>query len=567
MMRFSSKTLGLRARYGIRGLFTILVLSVTAWPQTAISVPGSAAPQSEAAKDSLGRTTPRGTVLGFLSAAQKKEYDVAAEYLNTRSRGDAAATLAHQLSVVLDQRLPARLNELSDKPEGSLWDPLNPDHDLVGTIPSDDGDVQILLERVSRGKSRPVWLFSSKTLDAIPNLYEEVEALNVDTVLPGFLVSTRMFGIQLFEWVAIFLGLPCLYLFTGLLNRLFGSLIVHARRSTGSRREPSNPEILHKPTRLLLIALVITWLRPKIGLSLLARQFWGSTAMVMAVAAMVWVLILLSGHVEEYTSRRLRQRNLAGTASVLRLTRRIIDLLLVFAGVLVILHYFGVNPTAALAGLGVGGIAVALAAQKTLENVIGGISLIFDQVVRVGDTLKVGDTFGTVEEIGLRSTRIRTLDRTMVSVPNGQVASMALETFSARDKFWFHPMICLRYETTSEQMRSVVKGIRNLLLEDHSIERTSVRARFLAVGSSSLDVEVFAYLYASDVNAFLEIQERLLISIMEVIQEAGTELALPSQTLYVVDQPTSRASSIGGRAQVFPSGSERINPNPAGKSA
>lgn len=566
-MLFSSIAWGLWLRRGIRGFFMALVLSVPVCSQTAISLPVSPSPQSEAARDSLGRTTPRGAVFGFLSAAQKKEYDVAAEYLNTRSRGEAAANLAHELSVVLDQRLPARLNELSDKPEGSHWDPLNPDRDLVGTISSDNGDVEILLERVHKAKSGQVWLFSTKTLDAIPNLYEELEALNVDTVLPGFLVNTRIVGIQLFEWAAIFVGLPCLYLLTGLLNRLFGSMVVYARRGLGNRRELSNPEILHKPTRLLLIALVIAWLRPKIGLSLLARQFWGSTAVVISVAAIVWILILLSGRVEEYASRRLRQRNLAGTASVLRLTRRVVDLLLIFAGVLAILHYFGVNPTAALAGLGVGGIAVALAAQKTLENVIGGISLIFDQVVRVGDTLKVGDTFGTVEEIGLRSTRIRTLDRTVVSVPNGQVASMALETFSARDKFWFHPMVCLRYETTSEQMRCVVKGIRNLLLEHHSVDRSSVRARFLAVNSSSLDVEVFAYLYARDVNAFFEIQEHLLISIMEVIREAGTELAFPSRTVYVVSQASRRASDIAGPAQVFPAESERINQNSAGKSA
>ena len=111
---------------------------------------------------------------------------------------------------------------------------------------------------------------------------------------------------------------------------------------------------------------------------------------------------------------------------------------------LVALYHFGLNPTAALAGLGVGGIAVALAAQKTLENVIGGISVIVDKVASVGDTLRVGGTVGTVEDIGLRSTRIRTLDRTLLSVPNGQIANLSLENLSARDKFWFHPKLCLR---------------------------------------------------------------------------------------------------------------------------
>ena len=124
--------------------------------------------------------------------------------------------------------------------------------------------------------------------------------------------------------------------------------------------------------------------------------------------------------------------------------------MVIFVGMLVTLRYFGVNPTGALAGLGIGGIAVALAAQKTLENIVGGVSIILDQSVRVGDTLKVGDVLGTVREIGLRSTQIRTLDRTTVSVPNGQIANMTLENLSSRDKFWLHPILGLHYNTTSQ---------------------------------------------------------------------------------------------------------------------
>jgi MscS family membrane protein len=116
-----------------------------------------------------------------------------------------------------------------------------------------------------------------------------------------------------------------------------------------------------------------------------------------------------------------------------------------------------------LAGLGVGGIAVALAAQKTLENVIGGASIIFDGAVRVGDLLKVGETLGTVEDIGLRSTRLRTFDRTVFTVPNGQIANVSLENLSLRDSFWFHHIFSLRYETTAAQMRSVPQGITGLL--------------------------------------------------------------------------------------------------------
>ncbi|HVN81111.1 MAG TPA: mechanosensitive ion channel family protein, partial [Terriglobia bacterium] len=317
------------------------------------------------------------------------------------------------------------------------------------------------------------------------------------------------------------------------LNHLLSRLAGLLRRRLYRKADLPNPELLPKPIRLLLLALVIRRLLAKLDLPLLARQFWSSAASIITIAGCVWLFILLNGWVEGYVNRRLRGHNLTGRTSMLRLTRRVIDVVVIFAGVLVSLHHFGLNPTAALAGLGVGGIAVALAAQKTLENVIGGVSLIFDEVVRVGDFLKVGDTSGTVEDIGLRSTRIRTLERSMVSVPNGHIANMTLENFSSRDKFWFHPILALRYGTASPQMNAVVDGICSLLKGSQHVEPNSVRVRFLRFGVSSLDVEVFAYVLACDWSQFLAIQEKLFLRIMEHLEVAGVQIALPSQTIFV----------------------------------
>ncbi len=223
----------------------------------------------------------------------------------------------------------------------------------------------------------------------------------------------------------------------------------------------------------------------------------------------------------------------AAAQSLVRVARGVVNVLVIFLGVLAALRHFGVDATPALAGLGVGGIAVALAAQKTLENVIAGASLIFDQAVTTGDFLKMGEISGVVDHIGLRSTRIRTLDRTIISVPNSQIASAALETLSLRDKFLFHHVVGLRYETTREQLRAVVEGIRAALVGEPLTDEDSVRVRFLRLGASSLDVDVFAYLRAADFNHFLELQESLLFGITEVVAQAGTEIAFPSQTMYV----------------------------------
>lgn len=516
------------------GSVSLCVLLLCLYASALQGLGGKSAPsesESESPKDTLGRDTPRGAVLGFLAAARRGNSQLAALYLQTPLRGESAETLGEELATVLDRRLPARLTQLSDKPEGSLSDPLLPDEDLVGTIQTDDGKLDIVVERVDRGKGGKVWLFSAKTLDAIPDVYQELGAPAVEKVLPKFLVERRLGTIPLFEWLAVFVGVPLLYLFTGLLSWVLGLVIGTVRRRL--RKDPSlkNPQVLPRAVRLLLVAGAIRWLLASVGLSLLARQFWSTVALMMAVLACMWLLMLVNSWGERYAAKRRQERS--GSASVLRLIRRVVDGVILFAGLLFILYHFGINPTAALAGAGVGGIAVALAAQKTLENVVAGISLIADQAVGVGDTLKLGEMVGTVEDVGLRSTRIRTADRTMVSVPNGQIANMSVETLSARDNFWFHPVVGLRYETGAEQLRIIISRIHKLLDEHSNSDSPSVRVRFIRLGAFSLDIEIVAYFFARDWNHFLEIQQELLLNIMEIVHDEGAEIAYPSQTMYI----------------------------------
>ena len=517
-----------------------LLLAPVVRPQVAVPKAPATEAQPELPKDPLGRNTPRGAVFGFLSAARKGNSEIAVLYLNTPLRGAGAQDLARQLAIVLDRRLPARLNSLSDKPEGSIPDPLKPDEDLVGTISTAKGDLDILVERVDRGKLGKTWLFSRQTLKEIPAVFPEIDMPTVEKILPAFLVERRLAKVPLFEWLALFVGMPFLYFLTGLLQRLIGLVVGAFRRRLLRNADAQNPRLLPPPLRLLLLALTVRWLISTVGLPLLARQFWSTTSLIIAIAACMWLLILVNGWGERYLVG-LRP-DMSGSKAVLRLARRVVDGLVLFAGLMFTLYHFGINPAAALTGLGVGGIAVALAAQKTLENVIAGISLIADEAVHVGDTLKVGEIVGTVEDVGLRSTRIRTMDRTMVCVPNSQIANMSLETLSARDRFWFHPVVGLRYETTPFQMRAVTADVHKLLVAHSSLDLSSVRVRFLRLGAFSLEVEIFAYVFARDWGHFLEIQEGLLLRVMEIIQQAGAEIAFPSQTMYVAAHSSDKAA-------------------------
>ena len=315
-------------------------------------------------------------------------------------------------------------------------------------------------ERAAPCGSSPI-----ETLARIPALYEDVSLGWSDGVLTRFLLGKRFAGIRLLEWLSVLLGLPILYLVTVVLNKLLRPLIRAASRRLFKTSELFAGEALPIPIRLLLLVLAIDWFRSSLPAPLLVRQFWSNLSALIAIIAFVWLFILINGEVEQYIRRRLPGASIGGATSLLRLGRRAVDFLVILVGVIVLLRHFGIDPTPALAGLGVGGIAVALAAQKTLENVIAGTSLILDKAVRIGDVMKMGDLVGTVDHIGLRSTRIRTRDRTIVSVPNSQIANASIETLSARDKFWFHPVVGVRYETTPEQLREIVDGFRRLLDE------------------------------------------------------------------------------------------------------
>ena len=215
--------------------------------------------------------------------------------------------------------------------------------------------------------------------------------------------------------------------------------------------------------------------------------------------------------------------------STLPLASRAVKITVFVFAATIIIGSWGYNTGTILTGLGIGGIAIALAAQKTIENLFGGVAVVSDRPVAVGDFCKFGDRVGTVEDIGLRSTRIRTLDRTLVSIPNAEFSSIVLENFSQRDKVWFHPTLNLRRDTRPDQVRKILEDIRRILTENPKAEVGTLPVRFIGAGPYSLDVEVFAYIRTSDYDEFLNIQQNLLLRIMDAISAVGTALALPTQ--------------------------------------
>ncbi len=213
------------------------------------------------------------------------------------------------------------------------------------------------------------------------------------------------------------------------------------------------------------------------------------------------------------------------------------------------LERLGVDIVPLLAGLGVGGLAVALAIRPTLENLIGGLILFSDKPVRVGDFCTFGDMSGTVEDVGIRSTQIRATDRTLISVPNAKFVDMEIINWARCDKMLISGVIGLRYETNEDQLRFVLVKVREMLHAHPKIDGKTIRVRFTDYGPSSLDIAMRVYAYTRDWNEFYAIKEDVFLRIKEIVEGSGTGFAFPSQTLYMAkddglnDELTSQANT------------------------
>ena len=520
--------------------FTLLLVACIVTSGLAAQKPGILPGAKEAQRpaeqetifdDPLGRSTPQGTVLGFIRAASKENYDLALQYLDTRTKGTAAEKLISGLQAILDYGFAGHLGVLSNKPEGNLGDDLPPSKERVGTVKTPSGNLDVFLERVERGNDPPIWLFSKETLKEVPEAYKEIKGHAIDDYLPEFLVRTWVLGFPLWRWFFVLLVIPLALGLALLITRLIVSLLMFfVPRKAKVRVDPLMMR-LTGPMRTLIFALAL-WVISFLSQSVLMSNFWAYVAFTLTVIGATWLCLRVIDVAFTLKESRFGVTS-SDKISMVELGRKLSKIMAVIVGALVVFHVAGINLPAVLAGLGIGGIAVAFAAQKTLENLFGGVMIISDKPIHVGDFCRAGEYSGNVESIGLRSTRIRTLKRTVVSVPNGQLAVMSLENYAMRDKILFCHTLRLRYETKPDQLRYVLAEIRKMLYEHSKVESPSARIRFIGFGNSSMDLEVFAYVLETEYEPFLHIQEDLLLRILEIVEASGAGLALPSQTTYV----------------------------------
>jgi MscS family membrane protein len=388
------------------------------------------------------------------------------------------------------------------------------------------GSRDILLEREQRGKESPIWLFSAETLKWVPQVRGEIGVGTIERLLSGTFLDARIHGYPLWRLIGLILVLPLSFAIARLATGLL-LLVVPAVVRRLARQPVDYPAAKLKWPMCLLIMAGVFYVISFVAFSAVSRVFWGYVAATVATIAFTWTGLRLIDDVAGLVWGIPTLRIGSGGIAMERLLTRVFKFLVVLAGVVVLFYIGGVNLTALLTGVGIGGVAVALAAQKSLENLFGAMTIISDKAIRVGDFCRAGDIKGTVEDIGMRSTRIRTPERTMVSVPNGQVVTMSLENFSLRDKFLFHHPIHLGYETSAEQLRGCLAEIRTVLAGHPALEAHTARVNLLAFRDASIEVEIFAYFLETSYDAFVAFQEELLLRIMEIIAASGARFALP----------------------------------------
>lgn len=474
---------------------------------------------------------PRSAVTGFLLACRNRDYQRASDYLDlqhlsTQNRTSRGPALARDLEAILNSASNFNVLQLSRNPEGDLSDDADPAREHVVNVTQNGRTFTLDLERVTLPTvSSPVWLFSRDTVAAIPQLTPSAAPPAIAHYLPPILVYRTLLETPLWKWLALALALTILVSLGGLLDRLLRyALPLVGKRFTGSGHIPV-AEIAIGPARVVLSLAVFRAALQFIKPSAIARLYIGRTIELVLIWAIAYFLIKLVELLLARVEAALNARQQYSSRSMLHLARRAANVTVVVMAILLVLSNWGYNTSTLVAGLGVGGIAVALAAQQTIANVFGGVSVIGDQPVRIGDFGKFGDLTGTVEDIGMRSTRIRTLGRTIVSVPNAAFAGLNIENYSQRDKILFNTTLPVKRSTPDEQVQQLMEAIKQKLANNKSVEAGQAMVRVTGLTSAAVNVEIFCYVLTADWDRFYAIQGELFLAINEVLKSTGVELA------------------------------------------
>ncbi len=493
---------------------------------------GTSEASSEPIPDSFGRDTPRHTVQGFISALSENDYLLASNYLNL-SKSDNPTTVVRQFKQALDaggRFLPDL--QLNNTLEGNLTDQLPPSQENVGVINIGEKSVPLLLERVVSNNNDQYWQFSSDTLSSVPEVIENTEPTLVSRYTVDSLDGKKVFGYQLADLVAaltmIVSSFVLTYIMVWLLYHLLRITYPHIR---GVPLPLPDKVIL--PLAVVIMALILSEVMVYAGVSVTLREPINRFTEVASWLATTWLLLRVIDAIFTRAVNLSYKKNHTERVSILGLLRKVVKALLLIFAVIVFFGNLGFDLTTGIAALGVGGLAFALGAQKTIENLVGSVVVVADSPVRIGDYCKFGTYEGTVIDIGIRSSRVRTLTRTIVTVPNGDFSSMQIENFTSRDMFRFFHQLYLKRTADIDVVFKMVKDLDEFLNEHYLTNNEWNQVNILELRQDCYVIQLQAYINANDVMEFYDKQNVVFVDVLNQVAKYKVEHALPTQQLIV----------------------------------
>ena len=484
--------------------------------------------------DPLERETPRSTVMGFLRYEDTGDYATAARYLQLPPGQHPDLIQLAKAFRVLSPNFKGNINLLSDDPNGTVESGLPPGQVRAGVIEVGGNTADVILVRVDDPTSGKIWLISQGTIANVPKLLAEVEhepQTTADRIRIAMLSGRQILGMTSIQWLGWLLSIPVSWLLAWMLT-----LVISAPRRVWSKLRKLPFHTVWKspvgmPLRcmiaIILHGIFVYMLHPPT----LYRVYYVRFIAALLAGCLGWLVSRISDRGFDHALNRTRTHRRGGE-SILILMRRLSHIVILIIGLIAAMALLGVNVTTTLAGLGVGGLAVALAAQKTLENLLGGVSLLMDKAVQVGDFCKIGDRLGTVEDIGLRSLKLRTLDQNLLVVPNGALAQMQFENMRSRPKLLISQNFSLRIETKIDQLRFVLDSVQMMLNDEPAIESGTSRVRVTSFAGAAFELELFAYGKTGDWTVLTAIRQDVILRIAAIVEAAGTAFAAPTRLTY-----------------------------------
>ena len=359
--------------------------------------------------------------------------------------------------------------------------------------------------------------------------------------MPEWFTDTYI-GVEVGQWI----GLGVLIVVAGLAQLLVHQTIKLYVRGRVAKVDPELWERergrLGRAITALVVAMTARLGFPALGFHDTVESIVAQAASLLTAGALLLVGLRAVDIFTDGLRRRAAKTESRLDDQVVPLAGTILRAAVVLFGVLLVLGNLGVNVTSLVAGLGLGGLAIALAAQDSIRNLLGGVTIIADRPFQVGDVVVVGTVEGTVEHVGFRSSRVRTFYDSVVTVPNARIVDAHVDNMGLRQWRRYNTTLGLSYDTKPDQIQAFVEGIRALIRANPGTRKDYYMVEFHGFGAASLDILVYCFINASNWNDELRIRHVLNLDIKRLAEDLGMEFAFPTQTLHIASLPGQPAS-------------------------